>query len=315
MCRILAYLGPELPLEDLLLKPCNSLVNQSKAPEHHPLMQLSGWGFACWSKHFLRRENPFLYRRPVPAFFDDNITGVIPSLRCHTALAHVRATTYTVDTVMADENCHPFLFEGTEWALVHNGFLPHLNQLKRELLSEVAVKYLDQIDGTTDTEFIYALLLSHLRDDSIDAFQKAFEKVLKLIVDALRRCEALAPTKLKLALASPHSVIAVNYGSGFKGETEPQGDWRTLREAEVGTEDFLLSTILEPLYLLAGRNFQNHGNTYDMDACEPSEATSAILASEPLTAPERWIELPFGCMLRADFEKGTISTEVRTLNL
>lgn len=39
MCRLLAYLGPELPLENLLLKPANSLINQSRAPKNHPLVQ------------------------------------------------------------------------------------------------------------------------------------------------------------------------------------------------------------------------------------------------------------------------------------
>ena len=91
MCRILAYLGPELPLENLLLKPANSLINQSRAPEHHPLMQLAGWGFATWSESFLRPEVPLRYRRAVPAFFDDNPSTLIPSLMGHTVLAHIRA--------------------------------------------------------------------------------------------------------------------------------------------------------------------------------------------------------------------------------
>ena len=44
MCRILAYIGPELPLESLLLTPENSLINQSLDPELHPHLQLAGWG-------------------------------------------------------------------------------------------------------------------------------------------------------------------------------------------------------------------------------------------------------------------------------
>ena len=37
MCRVLAYIGPETPLESLLLTPSNSLVNQALDPEHYPL--------------------------------------------------------------------------------------------------------------------------------------------------------------------------------------------------------------------------------------------------------------------------------------
>ena len=36
MCRVLAFIGPETPLENLLLKPANSLVNQALDPERHP---------------------------------------------------------------------------------------------------------------------------------------------------------------------------------------------------------------------------------------------------------------------------------------
>ena len=118
MCRILAYLGPELPLEELLLKPSNSLIKQSRAPEHHPLMQLAGWGFSAWSSQFLQPEKPFTYRRPVPAFFDDNAHNIIPSLRVHTAVAHVRAASYRSETVMTDANCHPFTFDGVPWACI-----------------------------------------------------------------------------------------------------------------------------------------------------------------------------------------------------
>ena len=109
MCRILAYLGPELPLEHLLLSPANSLVNQSKAPQHHPLLQLAGWGFAAWSRSFNKPDRALLYRRSVPAFYDDNADTLIPSLQAHTVLAHVRASTYRAETVIAHENCHPCL--------------------------------------------------------------------------------------------------------------------------------------------------------------------------------------------------------------
>eukprot|EP01032_Pedospumella_encystans_P035129 gene35129-39737_t len=72
MCRVLAYIGPEVPLESLLLTPSNSLVNQALDPEHYPDLQLAGWGFGAWSEHLLKPEDPLLYRRPMAAFYDDN---------------------------------------------------------------------------------------------------------------------------------------------------------------------------------------------------------------------------------------------------
>ena len=118
MCRVLAYIGPEIPIASLLLEPENSLINQTLDPELHPLLQLSEWGFGAWSEHLLKSEEPLLYRRPTAAIYDDNVKGIIPSLQASTLLAHVRAAAYDSVTVLADENCHPFYFDGTPGLLL-----------------------------------------------------------------------------------------------------------------------------------------------------------------------------------------------------
>src|SRR3546814_3061782 len=94
MCRVLAYIGPEIPLASLLTEPANSLINQSLDPEAHPDLQLAGWGFGAWGEHLLNPEAPLLYHRPMAAFYDDNVDGLIPSLQVNTMLAHVRAAAY-----------------------------------------------------------------------------------------------------------------------------------------------------------------------------------------------------------------------------
>ena len=166
MCRVLAYVGPETPLESLLLTPSNSLVNQALDPEHYPDLQLAGWGFAAWSEHLLKPEDPFHYRRPMAAFYDDNAHRIVPSLQASTMLAHVRAAAYDSSVVMVDENCHPFSFDQTPWIIAQNGDLPHWMLLQRELLPHCEDRYLAQMRGTTDTEFLYVLLLSLLEGDS-----------------------------------------------------------------------------------------------------------------------------------------------------
>ncbi|MCA9779874.1 MAG: class II glutamine amidotransferase [Candidatus Eremiobacteraeota bacterium] len=315
MCRILAYLGPELPLENLLLKPTNSLVNQSRAPEHHPLMQLAGWGFAAWSENFLRPDVPLRYRRAVPAFFDDNTGTLIPALQGHTVLAHIRASTYQSEAVIADENCHPFCYEGTPWSMVHNGSLPNWRILQRELLSHCKDEYLGQMCGTTDTEFVYALFLSLLEEDDGDGFQDALERMLKLIIKSMRKLKMVSHSKLKLAFACQNRVVAVNYGSGFHGETNIEGDLKELRKAKVGSKEFLLSTILEPLYVLKGRDFHKYED-YQIDACHEHQTTAAVLASEPLTEEtEDWLELEFGKMILMERDDDGLRTEVRALEL
>lgn len=316
MCRVLAYIGVEIPLENLLLKPDNSLINQTLDPERHPLLQLAGWGFGAWSEHLLKPEEALLYHRPMAAFYDDNAQGLIPSLQVSTMLAHVRAAAYDSKTVLADENCHPFSYQETPWIVAQNGDLPNWKLLQRELLPHCKDTYLKQMSGTTDTEFLYVLLLSLLEGDSDEEVQRGFERLLKLIVEAMKKLDLVELAKLKMALVAPNRIIGVNFGSGPQGETNPTGDWRELRKSGPGTDDYSLSMLLEPMYLIAGRNFQHYEKSYDIDVCAVEEATSVIFASEPLTENEDdWATLEFGEIVFLEKKGSTITRSVSTLQL
>ncbi|WP_025050357.1 class II glutamine amidotransferase [Sulfitobacter noctilucae] len=311
MCRVFAYIGPEIPLASLLLEPKNSLVNQSLDPELHPHLQLAGWGFGAWSEHLLKPEDPLLYRRPKAAFYDDNATGIIPSLQGSTLLAHVRASGYDSGVVQTDENCHPFSFDETPWIIAQNGALPNWRLLQRELLAHCNDRYLEQMRGTTDTEFLYTLLLSLLKGDSDEDVKQGFEKLLEVILEAMRKLDLVALTKLKIALVGQDRIIGVNYGCGHKGETDVTGDWKKLRE-----EDMSLSMLLEPMYLLTGKNFQNYESSYEVDVCPEGEATSAIFASEPLTDDgDEWLNIEFGEIVALQNKGGFISKKVSRLNV
>ena len=316
MCRVLAYIGPEIPLEGLLLTPDNSLINQTLDPERHPLLQLAGWGFGAWSEHLLKPEEPLLYHRPMAAFYDDNADSMIPSLQASTVLAHVRAAAYNSKTVLADENCHPFSFRETPWIVAQNGDLPNWQLLQRELLQYCKDTYLEQMHGTTDTEFLYVLLLSLLESDSDEDVQRAFEKMVGVIVAAMKKLDLVDLMKLKMALVAPNRIIGVNVGSGYEGETEPVGDWQELRKSGPGTDDYALSMLLEPMYLLVGRNFQDYEESYDVDVCSVEEATSVIFASEPLTEDiDDWLHLEYGHIVFLEKDGTDITKTVNRLKV
>lgn len=316
MCRVLAFLGQETPLEMLLLNPDNSLINQSLDPQRHPELQLAGWGFGLWSEHLLKPEEPFLYRRPMAAFYDDNAERMIPSLQASTMLAHVRAAAYDAQCVLVDENCHPFSFEGTPWIVAQNGYLPGWQLLQRELLAHCQDRYLKQMAGTTDTEFLYVLLLSLLEGNRDEDVARAVERMLGLIARAMSDLDLPGLTKLKMALVSQDRVIGVNVGLGLQGETEPAGDWRELRKSDPGTDDFSLSMLLEPMYLLMGRNFSDQANSYAFEECAEEDATGVVFASEPLTEDEDgWTHLEFGEIVFLARVDGRITKTVRRLEV
>ena len=315
MCRVLAYLGPETPLENLLLKPENSLINQALDPERHPELQLAGWGFGIWGEHLLKPEEPFIYRRPMAAFYDDNASRMIPSLQASTMLAHVRAAAYDSKVVMVDENCHPFSFEETPWIVAQNGYLPNWQLLQRELLQYCEDRYLKQMRGNTDTEFIYVLLLSLLEGDSNEDVQRAIEKLIELIAQAMKDLDLGALTKLKMALVSDGRIIGINVGLGHHGETNPAGDWKKLRKSAPDSDDFALSMLLEPMYLLMGRNFEDDATTYDFEESGEDDATGVIFASEPLTEGDDWSQLKFGEIVFLENDGERITKTVNTLKV
>lgn len=316
MCRVLAYIGPERPIESLLLEPENSLINQSLDPELYPHLHLAGWGFGVWSDHLLKPEEPYLYHRPMAAFYDDNAQTIIPSLQGGTLLAHIRAAAYNSHVVLADENCHPFAFAETPWIIAQNGALPNWRLLQRELLQHCEDRYLKQMRGTTDTEFLYVLFLSLLSGNSDEDVQKGFEKLLKVILQAMKTLDLVELTKLKVALVARNRIIGVNYGFGHEGETDPAGDWQELRKSGLETDDYALSMLLEPMYLLMGKNFEHHPNSYKVDPSPMDEATSAIFASEPLTDDrDEWLNIEFGEIVALERKGENISKKVSKLNV
>ena len=316
MCRVLAYIGPEVPLESLLLTPSNSLINQSLDPEHYPDLHLAGWGFGAWSETLVKPEVPFIYRRPTAAFYDDNVSRIIPSLQTSTMLAHVRAASYDAKAVLVDENCHPFSFDETPWILAQNGDMPNWMLLQRELLQHCEDRYLKQMRGTTDTEFLYVLLLSLLDGNSDEDVRSAFERMVRHIAQAMKDLDLPGLTKLKMALVSPNRIIGVNVGLGHQGETNPVGDWKKLRESDPGTDDFALSMLLEPMYMLMGRHVPSDSTSYDFEACAEDEASAAVFASEALTDDaEGWSHVQFGEIVFLEKTGDHVSRTVNRLSV
>ena len=137
--------------------------------------------------------------------------------------------------MLADENCHPFSYKETPWIIAQNGDLPNWTLVQRELLQHCKDTYLKQMRGTTDTEFLYVLLLSLLESDSDEDVQRAIEEMFRLIPRAMKDLDLGALTKLKMALVSPKRIIGVNWGLRNQGETDPAGDWKELRKSGPGT--------------------------------------------------------------------------------
>jgi len=170
MCRLVAYVGPEIPLQNIVASPAHSLLHQSMSA-NESLLAVNGDGFGvCW---YGADPQPGLYKDVMPAWSDSNLTSVCRLVKSRLFLAHVRAST---DGETSRANCHPFVIG--HWSFMHNGQIPHLRRIRRDLESELPDHLFHARLGTTDSELFFLLLLAMgFADNPVAAWEQAYARV------------------------------------------------------------------------------------------------------------------------------------------
>jgi glutamine amidotransferase len=140
-----------------LLDTQNALLDQSRH-DTRGLSNPHGWGLAR-----LRNGQAQCYRQVKPASSSEKYRTAALGLEGETLLAHVRRAT------VGDprrENTHPF--RHGDAFLIHNGHVPAFEHVRPRLLDRLSMHRRRTIQGTTDSEHIFALLLQ-LRAESPEA--------------------------------------------------------------------------------------------------------------------------------------------------
>ena len=86
MCRLLAYAGDPIYLEELVCKPQHSLVRQSlQAEEAVVVTNGDGFGLGWYADRHERgeRSEPGIYRKVTPAWSDENLLNLCSMVRSH----------------------------------------------------------------------------------------------------------------------------------------------------------------------------------------------------------------------------------------
>ena len=198
MCRIAAYAGPDIPLENIIVRPAHSLLDQSQhATQAKLAVNGDGFGISWYGVD----RTPGLYRDVLPAWADDNLTNVCRMVRSHLFIAHVRASTVG-ETSRA--NCHPFTYDN--WSFCHNGQIPHFPRIRRRMMADLPDPLFEAMKGTTDSEMIFLTLLAQgLADDPL----RALRATLHHIGDA----KVAGPIKLTCVFSDGEALYAFRYAS------------------------------------------------------------------------------------------------------
>jgi glutamine amidotransferase len=202
MCRWLAYSGAPVNLEDLLFKPANSLVMQSK---HSKLgaSTVNGDGFGVgW---YAETDTPGVYRSTEPAWNDANLRELSALARSRRVFAHIRAST---GSAVQQTNCHPF--RHGNWLWMHNGLIADFHTIKRDLAMAVAPELFPEIQGSTDSELLFFLALTFgLYDDPPAAVSRA----VGLVEETARRHGIDDPVQMTVATTDGEVTWAFRYSS------------------------------------------------------------------------------------------------------
>jgi glutamine amidotransferase len=306
VCRILAYLGEPLPVQSLLFDTDNSLVRQSYSPRMmNTFLNLAGFGMKAWDPASHRPEEPFTYRATALPSFDRNLRFISSKVASTCLVAHVRGVTYSGEAVVADTNLHPFHFGGTRLVLAHNGHLRQFARMRYALVEHVRPELARHIEGTTDSEWIYALILSQLDDpyglpetrDLADATAGA----LRILRDVRAAHGIDTSSPVNLCVSTGRAVVATRVSFDY--------GWYP-------SEDEMLETDLPfvSLWCAIGGQYAKLGGDWQMTAGDPPR--SVIIASEPLTTDfSTWLEVPEYSMLTAELTGEGLELEMRDLDV
>jgi glutamine amidotransferase len=202
MCRWLAYSGSPVLLEELLLRPKHSLIDQSL----HSRMgaeTTNGDGFGIgW---YGVGDTPGMFHSTEPAWNDRNLTELARHLVSPLVFAHIRASS---GGAVQQTNCHPFRFGNLLW--MHNGLIREFPTVKRDLAFAVDPSLYPHIEGSTDSELFFHLALTFGLEDDPPA---AVERTVGFIEQTGHRHGVEHPIQMTVATTDGASIRAFRYSS------------------------------------------------------------------------------------------------------
>lgn len=202
MCRWLAYSGSPVNLEELLFKPANSLVMQSK---HSRLGVETTNGDGSGVGWYGTKPYPGVFRSTEPAWNDRNLLELSAQASSSRVFAHIRAST---GSAVQQTNCHPF--RHGRWLWMHNGVIRDFPALKRDLALSVRPELYPEIEGSTDSELFFFLALTFgLEREPLAAVAAA----VGLIEDTGRRHGVEYPIQMTVATTDGDTTWAFRYSS------------------------------------------------------------------------------------------------------
>lgn len=243
MCRLLAYLGEAIPLENLIFQPEHSLVVQSYQPKELQIALLNADGFGLgWHHPEDLTAEPFIYRNVLPIWNDANLPHLCRYIHARSLVANVRSATPGLPLDFS--NCQPF--RHGQLLFVHNGWIDKFRQTLyrpiRDLIGDIAYQ---NIYGLTDSEHIFALIIHLLELEPQLELLGALVQAIELIQSLANKYDARVSGTI--VLSDGNQLVACRFDNqdqapsfyflrqpkGIILASEPlfEGDWKPLLQS------------------------------------------------------------------------------------
>jgi gamma-glutamyl hercynylcysteine S-oxide hydrolase len=208
MCRHIAFLGPELPLGQLLVEPAHGLFRQSWAPRHqrYGTVNADGFGIGWYAEG---DPVPARYRRSGPIWADLSFTDLARVVRSGAVLAAVRDAT----VAGADGEAAAAPYAAGPWLFSHNGAITGWPATLAPLALSLPAAELLSLEARCDSALLWALVLHRLRDG---------DELGQALADTVREAAEAAPgSRLNLLLTDGETIAATAWGDTLWYLAEP----------------------------------------------------------------------------------------------
>ena len=255
MCRLLAYLGSEISLNELIINPEHSLEKQAWQPRELREAKLNADGFGIGWYH---NRQPRRYRQPIPIWNDPNLHDLSQSMISDLWFAMVRSATPGLGT--HQDNTQPFRYQ--QWLFMHNGYILDFAKTARGQLRHLLGHEFEQnIQGNTDSEYLFALILHYMQNSSVtQAIQQAFHTLAEILGEH-RALLNIMLTDGQTIYATSHAINGLCPTLYYARDIKQFGNHNQLLASEaltvddnwqaVGDNQLIIMTAGKPLHMQA----------------------------------------------------------------
>ncbi len=236
MCRWLAYSGPPIYLEELIVKPSRSLLVQSRFARENYIWDIEGLPDGAFPTNgdgfgigwYSDRDLPGVYRDLRPAWSDENLLNLSGHIKSGLFMAHLRAAYHGI---VQRTNSHPFAYR--KWLFQHNGEISDFEIIKHEMAMRIKPEIFPLVRGTTDSETAFFLAVSMgLEDDP----KGAMERMIGTVEELRTKAGIEQPVRFTCALTDGENIYALRYSSDQRSKSLYVNDDREAMEELLGAK-------------------------------------------------------------------------------